>query len=190
MKKDHEKAEFVFDKYSKLLKSTVLGSGDFTTTLNSEVKYIDNYLKLEQFRSDNKFGYNIDTSKDVDMDTIIPKMLIHTFVENSIKHGIRHLENKGHLSISITNSETDIKVEIHDNGIGRKKAAEYSKYSTGRGLKILDQMIAFYKDEKKVKINYEITDLYNSKQEAVGTKVRIMIPLHKNKSNRLFTKTP
>jgi sensor histidine kinase YesM len=48
-------------------------------------------------------------------------MLIFTFCENAVKHGLRHKENKGSLIISaIKENEKTVVFTIEDNGIGRK----------------------------------------------------------------------
>jgi LytS/YehU family sensor histidine kinase len=138
---------------------------------------VDNYLKIEEFRFEEKFDYKISVEDKVDIETNIPKMLIYTFVENSIKHGIRHLKTDGYLSINITRKNGSIIVEIEDNGVGRKKAAEYDQFSTGKGLKILDQIIQLFYDLEKVKISYEIKDLFDNFNNSKGTQVVITIPL-------------
>lgn len=176
-KKDIETAEYVFDKYSKLLKSTVISSEDFIITLSHEIDYVDNYLKIEKFRFEEKFDYKISVDDKVDIETNIPKMLIYTFVENSIKHGIRHLMSDGYLNINIIQKSESIIIEVEDNGVGRKKAAEYVQFSTGKGLKILDQIIQLYYDLEKVKIFYKIKDLFDNFNNPKGTQVVITIPL-------------
>ena len=107
---------------------------------------MENYLSLEQFRL--KDGLNIEINKDegINGEIKIPKMLIHTFVENSVKHGIKHLEGKGKILISISKGNDLYKIKIIDNGVGRKKAKEYSAFSTG-------------KDRKSTRLNSSHTDI-------------------------------
>ncbi len=176
-KQETEKANYIFGKYSKLLRSTIINSDKIITTLDDELDYVENYLSLEQFRL--KDGLNIEINKDegINGEIKIPKMLIHTFVENSVKHGIKHLEGKGKILISISNGNDLYKIKILDNGVGRKKAKEYSAFSTGKGLEILDKILDLYFTLEKVKISYEFKDLGNEGTNLSGTEVLIKIPI-------------
>ena len=180
-KQDSEKAAYVFGKYAKLLRTTILSSEKISVSLEKEIEYVKNYMDLEKFRYDDKFNYNIEIDKKANTQVEIPKMLIHTFVENAIKHGLKHKGVNGKLDISIEKQKKSIKVTISDNGIGRQKAKEYSKLSTGKGLKILDNMLELYYDLRKSKISYQITDLNKDDGQPDGTLVTINIPLKARK---------
>ena len=105
-------------------------------------------------------------------------MLIHTFVENSIKHGLRHLEKAGKLSISISDNFDSSKIIIQDNGVGRRRANEIEFGNTERGLKILDQILDLYFNLMNVKITYNIEDLIDYDKNSLGTEVNIEIPIN------------
>lgn len=174
---DPEKANYVFGKYAGMLRNTILNSENVSINLSKEIEYIRNYLDLEKFRLKDKFDYRIEVSDEIDQDRKIPKMLIHTFVENAIKHGIRHLEDKGELTVTADKTGKNIIVSIEDNGVGRMKAKDYSKFSTGKGLRILDQILELYLKIENTRITYEIIDKIDDNKEAAGTKVIINILL-------------
>jgi len=176
-KQDREKADYIFGKYSKLLRSTVLNSDKIITTLKEELEYVENYMELEKFRSNNKFSWKVEVKENLNIDIKIPKMLIHTFVENAIKHGLKHLDKKGKLVISITQDSKDYIVTIYDNGVGRKKANEVEYENTGKGLNIIDQILSLYYELTKTKISYQIEDLIDDNLNSLGTKVLINIPV-------------
>lgn len=178
-KNDNEKAEYVFGKYSNLLRQTILGSDDISTNLVEEISYIENYIELERFRYDYCFDYLIIGSELLEeyKSIRIPKMLLHTFVENAIKHGIKHKMGKSLLEVKLEYNQKMFLVSIKDDGVGRKQAKEYAKFSTGQGLKILDKMLALYKDLEKVKISYKIEDVISIEGDALGTIVYIYIPI-------------
>ncbi|MCL4549885.1 MAG: histidine kinase [Bacteroidetes bacterium] len=176
-KKDKEKADYVFGKYSRLLRSTVLNSDKIITTLADELDYIENYLELENFRHNNKFYWKFDVAENVNTSIKIPKMLLHTFVENAIKHGLRHLEKDGELFVSINCNQKEYFITIRDNGIGRKRAKDVEIENTGKGLHILEQILRLYYDLTKIKISYQITDLVDGKENSLGTEVLIKIPI-------------
>ena len=180
---DPDKANYIFGKYAQMLRNTILRSDDISISLSEEIEYVENFLELEKFRFNNKFDYKIEIAENVNQENKVPKMLLHTFVENAIKHGIRHLETKGELNISLEASSKNYIFTITDNGVGRIKAKEYSKFSTGKGLKILDQMLGLYLKLEGVKIKYDIIDLYDHFGNPEGTKVVINVPFKVNVSH-------
>jgi hypothetical protein len=179
---DPDKANYIFGKYAQMLKNTILRSDDISISLSEEIEYIENFLELEKFRLNNKFDYKIEIAENVNQENKVPKMLLHTFVENAIKHGIRHLETKGKLNISLEASKKNYIFTITDNGVGRVKSKEYSKFSTGKGLKILDKILGLYLNLEGVKIKYDIVDLYDNFGDPAGTKVVINVPVKINVS--------
>ncbi len=176
-KEDREKADYIFGKYSKLLRSTILNSDKILTTLTDELNYVENYLELERFRYSNKFSYEVIVGGAADLSVMIPKMLIHTFAENAVKHGLRHLERDGKLCIEIEKDPEIYTVKIRDNGVGRKKAGEIELDNTGAGLNILKQILELYYNLTKRKIIYNISDILEANGESSGTEVVIRIPV-------------
>ncbi|MEA3317076.1 MAG: histidine kinase, partial [Bacteroidota bacterium] len=128
-----EKANYIFNNYAKLLKSTIINSEKVFISLEEELDFVKSYLDLEAFRYNNKFSYKIDICNEKYKQIIIPKMLVHIFVENAIKHGIKHLKENGKLKIQSYRKNGSFILQIIDNGIGREKAKEYISFSTGKG---------------------------------------------------------
>jgi LytS/YehU family sensor histidine kinase len=103
-------------------------------------------------------------------------MIIHTFTENAVKHGLanKSKDKRGKIKVSIEKQDNNIQIEITDNGIGRQKAAEVSKDSTGKGLEIIDHIITLYNRLKKTNVSYEVVDLMENGKPA-GTKIMIRV---------------
>lgn len=175
-KRETEKANFIFGKYSKLLRNTILSSDQILTTLKDEIDYVENYLELEKFRLNDKFEYIIEIGNSVNRELKIPKTLVHTFVENAIKHGMRHSDKKGELLITVTDNSSDYLISIRDNGIGRKNAKTHSQYNTGKGLSILEQILDLYFELQKVRITYKIIDHNDISGMPAGTEIHIKVP--------------
>ena len=172
---DRKRANFVFKKYSQMLTQVIKSGKNIKTTLGDELDFVKTYLDLEKFRYANKFDYQINIAKNVDLKIQIPRMLIHIFAENAVKHGLRHLDNNGNLIIEIKQKNGNIIIRIKDNGIGRKKAQKYNKYSTGKGINIIENIIEDYRKLYRIKIDFVIKDLDDGKKEN-GTLVEIKIP--------------
>ncbi len=177
-KDDREKADYVFGKYSKMLRSTILNSDKIITTLSDELDYVKYYLELELFRLNYKFSYELKIDADVDTNIKIPKMLVHTFAENSIKHGLRHLESEGKLLIHIYSTEKYCNIVIRDNGIGRQKAKQIEVENTSKGLGILTEILDLFFSLTGKRLTYTIKDLFDENNTAAGTEVIINIPFN------------
>lgn len=173
-KKDEEKANYVFGKYSKLLRSTILKSDNILIPISEEIDYVKNYLDLEKFRLDNKFEYEITIDDEINKEMLLPKMLIHTFAENAVKHGLRHLASGGSLRISINKSGLTYLINIIDNGIGRNKARQLDVQDTHKGLVIVDNILDLYYSLYKKRITYDVMDI--EEKNGGGTHVRISLP--------------
>ncbi|WP_372652983.1 sensor histidine kinase [Draconibacterium sp.] len=173
---EKEKAQYYFGKYNKLLRQSLFQSGQLTVSLTEELEFTKNYLELEKLRMNEGFEYkivNADHLPEID----IPKMLIHTFVENAIKHGLKHLKGKGLLLIEFMQQANNLKIIISDNGIGREKAKQYSLMSTGKGMEIVNKSLDLFFNTQDIRIEYKINDLYTEAGEAAGTRVEIKVPL-------------
>ena len=88
-------------------------------TLKDELRNVEEYFKLQQFRFDNKFSISIifDAGKEIN-EYLIPKMVIQPLVENAIVHGLEGRIAKGNITIRIVESDCDIIIYIIDDGVG------------------------------------------------------------------------
>ncbi|MDZ7742441.1 MAG: histidine kinase [Bacteroidota bacterium] len=175
-KEDKEKAYRFGTKFSSLMREALMSSDQVSRTLEKELEFVKNYLDLEKLRFKGKFDYRIETEDDIKMHTEIPKMIIQTFAENSVKHGLGPMKEKGFIVIRIHKHDNMLRIEIEDNGIGRKKARELSRGSTGKGLGIVKQIFDLYKRLKGVYIHYSIIDLTDHSGKATGTLVKLQLP--------------
>jgi sensor histidine kinase YesM len=175
---DKRKAGYIFGKYAKMLRTTILSSERIDSTLETELEFVENYLELEKFRFSDKFEYRIEVGKEIDTQIPIPKMLLHTFVENAVKHGIRHRDAGGMITLNISNQDHHYLILIRDNGPGHPPDSERPVNSTGKGLKILDDILRLYFELRKVNISY-IMEYHNGQEdsgEGVTALIKIPVP--------------
>jgi len=173
----HEKdeAQYYFGKYASLLRRGLSLADKVETTLQEELEFIKDYLVLQKKRLEGDLEYRINI-QDVNPENIkIPHSLVYTFVENAVKHGLTPKKDKRELSISISESGKKVTILIRDNGIGRAASKNISKFSTGKGLEIVDSIIDGYNRLYKQRIKYSVSDLEEKKGIAVGTEVKIFI---------------
>lgn len=172
---DRSKAYNIFIKYSDLLRQTIRNSDKISVSLEEEIRFIENYLELEQIRSDYSFECDLNISEDVDLRKKIPRMLVFSFVENSVKHGVRRVKQNGQLSISISAADHHCQISIRDNGPGLNNQND-TRNGTGKGMQIIDEMIALFFELEGKKISYTMRDLASDNQESTGTETFIVIP--------------
>ncbi|MBC7695453.1 MAG: histidine kinase [Burkholderiales bacterium] len=179
--KGDEAAKYL-NKFAKLIRIILNNSEKPTVTINEEIEALGLYLELEKMRFDNKFEYtfSVDSSIDSDYDEI-PPMLIQPYLENAILHGINPKEGTGHLHIYIKVVNQFIKISVTDDGIGREKSrAIHSLQPAARhkslGMKITKDRVRILNTLHQSSLNVNIIDLYNHKNEPIGTRVDLFIP--------------
>ncbi|MBT3208386.1 MAG: histidine kinase [Bacteroidetes bacterium] len=177
IKRNGPKIYEIFMQFTKLVRNVLESSDKITRTIEEEIDYLKSYLSLEQERFSDKFNYNINIDENVNQQSQIPKMLLQTYVENAIKHGIRLKEGPGTILIEIKKRNNELFFEIKDDGIGRKKAKELSTGTTGFGLQIMENYYNLFNEYNSSKIKHEITDLYDHNDNPTGTIVKVIIPL-------------
>jgi len=175
--KDKQTIDSYLKKFSRLIRYSLQSSERISNTLNEEITFIKNYLEIQQARFAGVFDYKINIATDVDRNSEVPKMVMHTYVENAIKHGLQPLERGGHLNISVFVEAAYLIIEIDDNGIGRAKSKEMHAIGTGSGLRIMEQIFSMYSELKNKKVRHSIMDKYDDSHNASGTRVRIEIQL-------------
>ncbi len=172
--KEKDKADFLFAKYAKLIRQTVINSDQIIISLSEEIDFVKNYLDLEQFRLKDLFNYQINIDKDVDSAMKIPRMLLHSFVENAVKHGIRNRAKGGLLSINIARIPGAVLIMIEDNGPGFESGGR-SENDTGKGFLIINELIELYYKLEHSKISYTVEKILRVDNSVVGTRVQIKI---------------
>lgn len=160
-------------KLTKLIRAYHLDAGKITRTLSEEITFTKNYLDIQKYRFNERFDYNIDIDNKIDTSILIPQMIIHTFVENAVKHGLEPMKKGGLLDIKIIQHKGNIQIIIKDNGIGIKGAKKNKTSGTEKGLKILSKLIRLYNKKEKREINFKLFDLY--KHDSAGTLVEITV---------------
>ena len=165
--------------FADLIRATLHHSAQSSISLEDEINYLSAYLSLEKLRFKEKMNYSIEIDPAINGKTIsIPPMLIQPYVENSIRHGLRHqTDGKGHIKIQIRSAADELSVIIDDNGIGREKARQYKtsehiEYQS-RGMSLTADRVRLINAIHGDSIRIEITDLKDDEGRALGTRVAI-----------------
>jgi hypothetical protein len=178
-----QRANTFLTKIAKLMRNILENSREEFIPLEKEIETVRLYLDLQQLRFENGFDYNISLDKNIDPENYsIPPMLTQPCVENSIAHGLLQLTERGQIEIAYSLNDGLLMLEVIDNGIGRKEAAERNakrKIKKSLSIKVTSERLDnFRKTLRQKSISYEITDLFEN-EHAAGTKVVMMLPYRK-----------
>ncbi|MCL6296651.1 ligand-binding sensor domain-containing protein [Jejuia spongiicola] len=160
-----------FNKFGKLIRSSLEHSEMKFVSIEEEISVIKNYVDLENLRFSEPIDLNFNTN-DIDVYNIkIPPMFIQPIVENAIIHGLSEKENHKTININFKEYESHILCSIHDNGVGRKH--KKSKKNKNSGLIITKKrLMSVWNNRNNIDSKIIINDL----KHPTGTKVEIKLP--------------
>jgi ligand-binding sensor domain-containing protein len=185
--------QFVFDKdmmatneyisgFARLIRATLNHSSRPFICVAEEVEYLGDYLSLEKMRFKSKMDYRITVEPEVDVRrSLLPPMLLQPYVENSVRHGLRHkTSGQGFIHIHFRKEGEKMLVTIRDNGIGRKKALDYKtgehiEYQS-KGMSLTSARIQMIRVLYKSRIEVKIEDLQDANDQPEGTGIAISFP--------------
>ena len=166
-----EEAMHILGIYSEFTLKTLGEVDRASRSLADELAYVKMYLDLEKIRFMEKFDYRIEIDPGVDRGVHLPNMILHTWCENAVKHGIMPMHEGGIITIRATQRDGTVKVSVEDNGVGRARAAANTHlHSSKQGLSILERQIDIYNHFSDSKIYHRVDDL------TPGTRFSVEVP--------------
>jgi hypothetical protein len=175
---------------ARLIRLTLHNSSLAFIRLTDEIDYLSAYMALEKLRFKEKMEYSIDVDPQIlQSSCYIPPMLIQPYVENSIRHGLRHRKGgMGYLWLRIRQDGTEgrrgLTVIVEDNGIGRERSAQYKttehiEYQS-RGMTMTAERIRMINAAYGGNIRVEVTDLEDAAGQPAGTRVIMQFRMFDN----------
>ena len=135
------------EQLSTILRGMV--NSDKLIMLHEEMDICDCYIQLQRLRHD-RLQYEISIDSEVNMDILVPAMIIQPVVENCFKHAYREKDEDIQLSVDISLEGNDLLIDVADNGDGmtntmleaiRQKLDDRS--NDGIGLANIHKRLAF-----------------------------------------------
>lgn len=87
-----------------------LSSDAMFIPLQKELDQVESYLKIQRLRYAGQFEYTIDNQTGTD--AIFLRFTLQPLVENAIYHGIKRLDHKGWIRITVQKEENDLIIRI------------------------------------------------------------------------------
>lgn len=181
VKNKSDEAYEYLEKFSSLIRKILENSKNKLITLEEEMETLQLYLQIESLRFNDSFHFNIETESGIDTSALLPPMLIQPFIENALWHGLMPKEGEKKVTILFSHRNEILCCEIIDNGIGRKKAKEYSRKKSGTslGIKLSEERIKYFNEKDNVLYKITVEDLFDKNNVPSGTHVTLLIPENK-----------
>lgn len=176
---DERTANKYLTDFSLLMRAVLENSEEDFIPLEKEIELLQLYTKLEHFRFQDKFDYNIHVDENINIeDFVIPPMLLQPYIENAVWHGLRYKKTKGQLQINIEKSKQDeITITITDDGVGRQKSkalkTKNQQKQNSKGMGNIKKRVSILNTMYKDKVDVFIDDFQD--EEDTGTKVVVTL---------------
>lgn len=177
---DKENAIHFLNSLSVLMRKVLESTHVSEHSLKEELEILDLYISIENLRFETPIQYLENLIESDHLANLkIPPLILQPFIENSLWHGLTTSANKE----KIIQIETSIKnnvfeLSITDNGIGRDKAKqlEANKHLKKKslGISLSQQRFDYFNKERKYNYQFYFTDLVDTKNKALGTKVTFL----------------
>lgn len=178
-----EKANQYLTDFAVLIRQTLEQSDKHTVTVGEEISYLIKYLNMEKMRFGDNFIFEITKDAAEDIDHLpIPAMLLQPYIENCLRHGIRHkTEGTGEVKINFKCIQDVLLCTISDNGIGINKAKQFKSNQSveyqSKGMSLTAKRIALLNRMNDTHIAVRVSDLEDGQNASTGTVVSITIPV-------------
>ena len=160
---DAEQSAELTQALSEIFKIS-LSEGQEFIAVKDEIKFIEDYLYIQNVRFENKFLVQIMVDEEIREKRIL-KQIIQPFVENAIYHGLEPKFGKGSLSVTGRKDGEYLVFMVSDDGVGIEEGVDVMK---GYAVSNVYQRLKLHYGEK--------ADLTFARRDAGGTTVTIRLP--------------
>lgn len=180
MLEDAERTCLFIEKMADFFRYNVKKSSE-DATLQEEIEAVDHYIYILNVR----FSGDIEYESHIDKRALsyrVPSMILQPLIENAVNHGIRNIEWKGKIWLTIEKRDQLLFISIKDNGVGmtkecieevmlgKREEKQGIEESTGIGLNNVKSRLELY---------YGTGNIMTMESEGKnkGTEVKLTIPI-------------
>ncbi len=168
IRNDIEVAMEYLSSFAKLIRQYLNASAQSSISLQEELFMLENYLALEQLKTQYSFTFSFNIAPTIEKDKIrIPPLLIQPVLENAIVHGLKNINSDGQITIKMRLDKSFLIVTVLDNGIGIEEKVSNTNHKSF-GMSITEKRLKHLNNLDK---NYII----RSRKDRPGVKVIMRI---------------
>ena len=169
---------------SILFRYSISRTGNLVT-LREEVRCIEKYLMIQQFRFSGKFQYVRDVDPNL-LSCLIPRLTLQPIVDNAIYHGLETCPEGGIITLSLEQSGGYLVIRVSDNGIGMTESQllainEKLRVSTLVSVPLSSKKgssIALGNVNRRIRLTFgDEYGLSVSSAPNIGTDVEVLLPI-------------
>ncbi len=117
--------------FSGLMQGKIFRSGEMMIRVSEELETVQFYLYLQHSRFRDKISYEICMEDEAVNEDFIPRLLIETLVENAVFHGLEPKAEKGKVTVSLWECDSEggrmLHICVEDDGVGFEPAEQMPK---------------------------------------------------------------
>jgi two-component system sensor histidine kinase YesM len=160
----------------------VFGNSEAMFTLEEEIVYLENYIKIVNWRFDNRVHFEFAVEEGLPV-CKVPRFILQPIVENSIAHGLSEQAGGIRISIDAEMRGADLAITVADTGRGmpEDKLAEINAMLENGGAVPAvsggSGRIGIANVHRRVRLNFGPRyGIRIESEEGKGTKVEILVP--------------
>lgn len=119
MMEDADKTYNYIQKVANFFRYNVKKNNDIVT-IREEINLINDYIYILNVRFSGDINFDTQIDETV-LDQKMPSMILQPIIENSVNHGIREMEGRGKIILSVYREQGMVNISIMDNGVGMEK---------------------------------------------------------------------
>jgi len=180
---EKENAVYYLNKFAKLIRKILVVSNEKDISLADELDTMKLYMNIENIRFSNEIDFKVNIDKGISLENIrVPSLILQPFLENSLWHGLSSKTDDKQIILDVKKEKNDyITISITDNGVGRKVSQERKLKKTLKrksvGIEITKERLFNFSKRFARLYDLKIEDLFDSQNNATGTKVILNIPV-------------
>jgi hypothetical protein len=129
---DKKNAKGMITELSEFLRYSLINRDNMEVSLRSELEAIKHYLSIEKKRFEDKLDVTFEADEQVQEYPIL-SFLIHPFVENAIKYGMKTSPMPLRIRIHASSTNGDLRIAVSNTGSWLDAQSESERKSNGTG---------------------------------------------------------
>jgi sensor histidine kinase YesM len=149
---DPARADAAVEQLAEVFRYTLRRSEHEWAPLDQELAFAQAYLDVEQARFGRRLSYAIEAAPST-AGAQVPSMLLHTLVENAVKHGISQTRGAGRIEIRARVADRSLVLEVTDTGPGLDPRGHERPAGESFGLRnVRDRLQGHFSDRASLAI--------------------------------------